>query len=440
MTADTPRRSANRVNAQKSTGPSTPEGKSKSSRNSLTHGLCARDVLIPGENQARHDALRIAIWDEIQPESELEAVLCDNLVATQWSIERCQASEADALDQLAQSIGPQYENWKTGEVLARGPKVKNEDKPDKWWVEELGERPQSALAELRDTEKGRDFIKRYWEILIEQVHKSWGLEHKYGWLYFQLSGHDPRDLINGTASDALLDDYVFIVSLYADGDSQGLSQTIIDVGTILDHRDPSRASTLIERLWSRLVPREEGRARLDERMRVGPAVHQALPPLVPPPAPPAPTPPGWALVDFTKKGELRQRYLSAHQNAFSRTIRDLAALRKLRTTRSETSDWALEAGPTTAPTVAESAPLAEAVAPPASFVPKPAPARVSKPRSSPRNEPKPIPRAPRPPSIDAPTYEKVSPCAQPNPFATPAPSPSRPDRTDDQRRETILIM
>ena len=40
---------ANRLNAQKSTGPKTDEGKAKSARNATTHGLFCRDVVIKGE-------------------------------------------------------------------------------------------------------------------------------------------------------------------------------------------------------------------------------------------------------------------------------------------------------------------------------------------------------------------------------------------------------
>jgi hypothetical protein len=48
---------ANRRNAQKSTGPNTPEGKAAVSMNTLRHGLRARTVVLPGENREEFDHL-----------------------------------------------------------------------------------------------------------------------------------------------------------------------------------------------------------------------------------------------------------------------------------------------------------------------------------------------------------------------------------------------
>ena len=51
---------ANRKNARKSTGPKTPEGKARSSRNALKHGLLARHVIIdddPNEDPAEFNRI-----------------------------------------------------------------------------------------------------------------------------------------------------------------------------------------------------------------------------------------------------------------------------------------------------------------------------------------------------------------------------------------------
>ena len=42
---------ANQLNAKKSTGPRTAEGKEKSKHNAVTHGLTARSALLPGKTR-----------------------------------------------------------------------------------------------------------------------------------------------------------------------------------------------------------------------------------------------------------------------------------------------------------------------------------------------------------------------------------------------------
>jgi hypothetical protein len=63
---------ANRRNAQKSTGPKTPEGKARSSRNAIKHGLLAQQILIdddddPNEKQEDFDQLLQGLIEDYQP-------------------------------------------------------------------------------------------------------------------------------------------------------------------------------------------------------------------------------------------------------------------------------------------------------------------------------------------------------------------------------------
>ena len=58
---------ANRANAQKSTGPTSAEGKSISRFNALKHGLDAQSLIIPGEDPAAYDALAADYRDEFAP-------------------------------------------------------------------------------------------------------------------------------------------------------------------------------------------------------------------------------------------------------------------------------------------------------------------------------------------------------------------------------------
>ena len=87
---------ANQANAQKSTGPVTPAGKARSARNSRTHGLCAKDIVIGPEEQADYDAMLEAYLLELDPDGPIEQTLFSEIVGTAWQLGRVQRMEAEA--------------------------------------------------------------------------------------------------------------------------------------------------------------------------------------------------------------------------------------------------------------------------------------------------------------------------------------------------------
>src|SRR5882762_8424841 len=90
---------ANRLNAQKSTGPRTPEGKSVTRLNALKHspqasdGLFATDPVIPGEDPALFDALRDGLYRDFQPSNTDEHILVAAMARDAWLLERCANAE-----------------------------------------------------------------------------------------------------------------------------------------------------------------------------------------------------------------------------------------------------------------------------------------------------------------------------------------------------------
>ena len=83
---------ARRANAKKSTGPRTPEGKSRARLNALKHGFFARDVVNPeldGPVRAgEFNSILDALLEEFQPESARERILIDEVAASCWRIRR----------------------------------------------------------------------------------------------------------------------------------------------------------------------------------------------------------------------------------------------------------------------------------------------------------------------------------------------------------------
>jgi hypothetical protein len=85
---------ANRRNAKRSTGPRTPVGKERSSRNALRHGLLARESVLPDEDGDEFDALAARIRQDLRPQGELEELLCQRVITTAWRLSRAARIEA----------------------------------------------------------------------------------------------------------------------------------------------------------------------------------------------------------------------------------------------------------------------------------------------------------------------------------------------------------
>src|SRR5260221_14496243 len=85
---------ANRRNAQKSTGPTSPEGKAASSLNALKSGIDAWSHIIPGEDPAELEALAASFHNHYQPADPVQLSLVDTLVSTEWIQRRLRRIEA----------------------------------------------------------------------------------------------------------------------------------------------------------------------------------------------------------------------------------------------------------------------------------------------------------------------------------------------------------
>src|ERR1700726_1867810 len=85
---------ANRLNAQKSTGPTSPEGKAASSMNALKSGIDAHSHIIRGEDPAELAALTAAFLLQFQPADPNQLALVDTLIAAEWTQRRLRRIEA----------------------------------------------------------------------------------------------------------------------------------------------------------------------------------------------------------------------------------------------------------------------------------------------------------------------------------------------------------
>src|SRR3954447_19071472 len=83
---------ANRRNSERSTGPTSPEGREASSRNATTHGMTATKPADQGD--ARRIRVRLEAWrHEPDPEGPQQESLAEEVVTASVRVDRCRGEE-----------------------------------------------------------------------------------------------------------------------------------------------------------------------------------------------------------------------------------------------------------------------------------------------------------------------------------------------------------
>jgi hypothetical protein len=119
---------ANRLNAQKSTGPRTPEGKAKVSQNAVTHGLTAFRPVLAGEDHEEYALFRDDFFRHHAPVGILEETLAQHAADTFWRLQRAQNYETAVLNTLIHE-------------------AQNSDNPDISQIENLSPRDRTSKIE-----------------------------------------------------------------------------------------------------------------------------------------------------------------------------------------------------------------------------------------------------------------------------------------------------
>ena len=98
---------ANQENAKKSTGPTSIEGKKRSSMNAVTHGILSSVTALPGEDQGVLDHLREGVLATYQPQDTMEQFLVDRIYkAMVRQIRLCEAEAAKLkISMSAEALG-----------------------------------------------------------------------------------------------------------------------------------------------------------------------------------------------------------------------------------------------------------------------------------------------------------------------------------------------
>ncbi len=92
------RAEASRHNGAKSSGPKTPEGKSKSSQNAVKHGFGARSLVLASESPILFAEYKEHYWKHFRPRNLVEADLVIEMVGARWRLRRIWSHETALLD------------------------------------------------------------------------------------------------------------------------------------------------------------------------------------------------------------------------------------------------------------------------------------------------------------------------------------------------------
>src|SRR5437763_16414793 len=92
---------ASRANGARSQGPVTGEGKQRSSRNALRHGMLAAIVVMEDESAETFEDLLARHVERLQPADDVELGLVEEMVTAQWRMRRGWAIETRMFDNAA---------------------------------------------------------------------------------------------------------------------------------------------------------------------------------------------------------------------------------------------------------------------------------------------------------------------------------------------------
>jgi len=119
---------ANRRNATRSTGPVTEEGKRRSRRNAVRHGLTAETVVDVLEDPEDYRAFEAAVSADFNPETAVERELVLRLASLLWRLRRSTAIEAGLLELAADADRPSSEPpvalSKEGQIVVHMPQLR----------------------------------------------------------------------------------------------------------------------------------------------------------------------------------------------------------------------------------------------------------------------------------------------------------------------------
>ena len=154
----TARIEANRKNSLRSTGPRTPEGKARSRRNGLKHGLTGAYLVLPGDDGPAI-AERVEAWSaDFRPSNRAESWLVERAAVASVRLDRCVRRECATLAELVARAG---DGWDAKQAEAAAAVAAD-----------ILTAPVAAVAALSRTAAGLDWLIGRWRTVEAQARRD----------------------------------------------------------------------------------------------------------------------------------------------------------------------------------------------------------------------------------------------------------------------------
>jgi hypothetical protein len=145
---------SNQINARKSTGPTTPQGKARSRANALKHGLAAETLVIDGLEADFIE--RKSEWEkDIQPTTTEARFALEAVVACTFRIEECRRNINARLDRDMTRACLVWDLDREADVALVASK--------------LAKQPELVSSQLKSSKHGVELILRQWDRLGESL-------------------------------------------------------------------------------------------------------------------------------------------------------------------------------------------------------------------------------------------------------------------------------
>ena len=176
-------RSANKRNAQASTGPRSAQGLEKASLNATTHGAtCTKLIFLPGESPDEFEA-EVDVWARrLGARTEPERAQVETAVYCEWKARRAENASAYAVKKKIDGINDQFASEKARETWALIP--------------ELAAKPKETVQKLMESTFGCAWLIQQFTLVREWLVSYSSLEVSRRAYVLNLGGHDPRDLFS----------------------------------------------------------------------------------------------------------------------------------------------------------------------------------------------------------------------------------------------------